>query len=330
MTDDERDELASAYLDGATTDEETALVEADPALLARVEELRRVRDLVAAAVPPPSAEAREAAIAAALAAATGSTPEDAADATPPAAVRPLPRRQTGGTWVRVVAAAAAVLAVLALVPVLAGLGDDDGDDEMATASDELEESGGELEAPAAEAEDDASAHDDGDVADEGGGEMADDDGGLDTSESTTTELTEQFEPEPDHVAPTTTSPAPHVASESNDVGVSGPGAASAPTMLYDVGEAADARALADRAEQLLRETEPASAQSRQASRVERRCVWQTIGDAGDPLRLAAAGVLDDEDVLVVVIRTQVRIARIAGGAGEPACDEIARFDRTGG
>ena len=46
------DELASAHLDGATSPEEAALVDADPALQARVEELRAVRDAVWARCPP--------------------------------------------------------------------------------------------------------------------------------------------------------------------------------------------------------------------------------------------------------------------------------------
>ncbi|MEY2449352.1 MAG: hypothetical protein QOH79_2828 [Acidimicrobiaceae bacterium] len=61
----DRDELASAYLDDDATAEERARVEADPALLARVEEFRAVRDELAAPVIPPTAQ-RDAAIAAAL------------------------------------------------------------------------------------------------------------------------------------------------------------------------------------------------------------------------------------------------------------------------
>src|SRR4051794_14710743 len=61
------DELASAYLDDEVTDDERARVEADPALRARVEELRSGRDrLAAAAVDGVSSAAREAAIHAAL------------------------------------------------------------------------------------------------------------------------------------------------------------------------------------------------------------------------------------------------------------------------
>ena len=70
MNDFERDELASAYIDDAVTAEERARVDADPALRARVDELRRVRDgLRESAVEPAADATREASIAAALAAA---------------------------------------------------------------------------------------------------------------------------------------------------------------------------------------------------------------------------------------------------------------------
>ena len=61
-----RDELLSAYLDGEATPAEIAEVEGDDALLARVEELRAVRDAVAAPVPSLSAEQRDQLISAAL------------------------------------------------------------------------------------------------------------------------------------------------------------------------------------------------------------------------------------------------------------------------
>jgi arginine/ornithine N-succinyltransferase beta subunit len=62
----EQDELASAYLDGAATIEEQALVESDPALLARVDELRSVRDALAEPVVPATAAERDATISAAV------------------------------------------------------------------------------------------------------------------------------------------------------------------------------------------------------------------------------------------------------------------------
>ena len=58
MTDDPDflDELLSRYLDGDATDEDVARIEADPALVARVAELRAAIDLVAEPVTVPAAE----------------------------------------------------------------------------------------------------------------------------------------------------------------------------------------------------------------------------------------------------------------------------------
>ena len=66
MTPEELDELASAYLDGETTAEETALVESDPRLQALVEEFREVKALVAAPVELPDDETQNQMIAQAL------------------------------------------------------------------------------------------------------------------------------------------------------------------------------------------------------------------------------------------------------------------------
>ena len=63
------DELVSAYLDGEATPAEVAEVEQNDTLLARVEQLRSVRDAVAAPVAPMPADRREQMIDAALAAA---------------------------------------------------------------------------------------------------------------------------------------------------------------------------------------------------------------------------------------------------------------------
>lgn len=68
MTEDELDLLASAYLDGEATSEEVAMVERDPQLLARVEELRTVSEQVGTPVSGPSAELKEQQLAAALSA----------------------------------------------------------------------------------------------------------------------------------------------------------------------------------------------------------------------------------------------------------------------
>ena len=66
MTPQQMDELATAYLDGEATPEEAALVESDPQLQELVEEFRAVRDLIAAPVEPPSDEVRDQMIAQAL------------------------------------------------------------------------------------------------------------------------------------------------------------------------------------------------------------------------------------------------------------------------
>jgi hypothetical protein len=153
MTDlpDPLDELASAHLDGATTPEEAARIAADPALQARVEELREARDAVrAAAVAPVDAAQRNAAVAAALAA------FHEADATHPSATAPVTslaevaaRRRTPGLALRVLGAAAVLVLVALLVPLLAGQ-DDDAAETADRASEELGDS-------VADAADDGSA-----------------------------------------------------------------------------------------------------------------------------------------------------------------------------
>jgi hypothetical protein len=70
MTDFEDDELASAYLDDATTAAERARVDSDPALRARVDELRAVRDALAGPIEPPTTVVRDRAVRAALDSAT--------------------------------------------------------------------------------------------------------------------------------------------------------------------------------------------------------------------------------------------------------------------
>lgn len=119
------DDIASAHLDGATSAEEAARVAADPALQARVEELRAVRDALAE-VPPVAPEAREAAVAAALAAFDeGDAPEQ-----PAAPVTPLaPRRGLSPAAARALSVAAVVLLIALLVPLLASI---DSDDETAS------------------------------------------------------------------------------------------------------------------------------------------------------------------------------------------------------
>jgi hypothetical protein len=116
---DEQELLASAYLDGALTDEERARAEADPDVMAAVEQLGELRRAVSA-VDPPNPARRDAAINAALKAFD-------ADRRPTA---PPPVRSLAGsrasTWFFGAAAAALVLVVAG--GILATRGDQGGDD----------------------------------------------------------------------------------------------------------------------------------------------------------------------------------------------------------
>jgi len=68
MTDEELDLLASSFLDGEATPDEVAMIERDPNLAARVEELRVAQAAVRAPVPAPSMRLKEEQLTAALAA----------------------------------------------------------------------------------------------------------------------------------------------------------------------------------------------------------------------------------------------------------------------
>lgn len=120
MTPQELDELASAYMDGEATPEEAALVESDPRLQALVEELRAVRDLVAAPVEVPSDEVRDQMIAQAL------------DHRAPVVSLEKARRRLRAVppQARVILAAASVVAAVAVVgvTVFQGQGDEFADD----------------------------------------------------------------------------------------------------------------------------------------------------------------------------------------------------------
>lgn len=107
MTPQELDDLASAYLDGEASTEEAALVEGDPRLQAVLEELRAVRDLVAAPVDLPSDEVQDQMIAQAL------------DHRAPVISLERARRRLRSVppQARVILAAAAVVAAIALVGV---------------------------------------------------------------------------------------------------------------------------------------------------------------------------------------------------------------------
>ena len=118
------DELVSAYLDGEATPAEIAEVEQDDALMARVELLRSVRDVVAAPVAPMPAERRDQMISAALAVAD-------AENTQRRETRIVPVRQRRETLLAVAAAAILLAAVVS-----AGLIASRGGDESAEMADE--------------------------------------------------------------------------------------------------------------------------------------------------------------------------------------------------
>ncbi len=107
MSDEQRreDELVSAYLDGEATPAEIAEVEQDDARLARVEQLRSVRDAVAAPVAPMPAGLRDQMIGAALAAADAESPQRQA-----ARIVPIHRRHR-----TLLTAAAATILLAAIV-----------------------------------------------------------------------------------------------------------------------------------------------------------------------------------------------------------------------
>jgi hypothetical protein len=138
------DELATALVDGEATPEEQARLADDPALAARVEQLRAVRAMVGATPEPPPAEAREQAIRAALAEAAlaeaaTSAPVAAGAGSGPAAGSPPPlppvdldaRRNRRRAWLPA-AAAAAVALVLGFGALGALSGRDQGNDDVAT------------------------------------------------------------------------------------------------------------------------------------------------------------------------------------------------------
>jgi hypothetical protein len=118
---DEQQLLASAYLDDALTDEERTRAEADPDVMAAVEQLRELRRALSA-VDPPDRARRDAAINAALAAFDA----ERRPAAPPPVSSLASRRAS--KWI--VAAAAALVLVIA-GGILASRGDDGGGDDSA-------------------------------------------------------------------------------------------------------------------------------------------------------------------------------------------------------
>lgn len=112
-----RDELASAHIDGLTTPDQAAAIEADPDLAARVEELRRAAQRVSEPVEPPAPSAVDALIIAALAALEDDDRDEANDGRTPT-VRLGARRVGRSRRARRLpspAVAAALIAIIALV-----------------------------------------------------------------------------------------------------------------------------------------------------------------------------------------------------------------------
>ena len=123
--------LASAYLDGALTDEERAQAEADPEVMAAVDRLGEVRRALAAVEPPDRAR-RDAAINAAL----GVFDSESRVATPPPVTSIAARRWT--RWL-MPAAAAALVVIVAGGIVATRNGNDDGGDDAGGAADTVED-----------------------------------------------------------------------------------------------------------------------------------------------------------------------------------------------
>ena len=122
------DELVSAYLDGEATPAEIAEVEQDDVLMARVQQLRSVRDAVTAPVAPMPAELRDQMIGAALAAADAETAQRRE-----ARIVPIHRRRE---TLLAMAAAAVILAAVVSAGLIASRGGDESAD-MAAAPAEM-------------------------------------------------------------------------------------------------------------------------------------------------------------------------------------------------
>lgn len=168
--DDAVDELLSAFLDGEADERERARVERDPDLQRRLEQLRSVRDLVAAPVPSldelTARRLRDRAVAAvpSAAAAAGS-----AQAAPMGAAA---RARSAWFDPRRLGAVAAVLVLVALaLPLARSLGDRDHDD----ASDQIASNPVEDEAESAEEMADAAAMSEGGGDESAGSADYDDD-----------------------------------------------------------------------------------------------------------------------------------------------------------
>ncbi|MXZ52307.1 MAG: hypothetical protein F4Z34_03870 [Acidimicrobiaceae bacterium] len=137
------DELVSAYLDGEATPAEIAEVEQDDVLMARVEQLRSVRDAVAAPVAPMPAELRDQMIGAALAAADAETAQRRE-----ARIVPIHRRRE---TLLAVAAAAVLLAAVVSAGLIASRGGDESADMAAAPTESAEAAAAPTEVAAADA-----------------------------------------------------------------------------------------------------------------------------------------------------------------------------------
>ncbi len=138
------DELVSAYLDGEATPAEIAEVEQDGALMARVEQLRAVRDAAAAPVAPMSAELRDQMIGTALAVADAESAQRRE-----AGIVPIHRRRE--TLLATAAAAVLLAAVVGAGLIASRGGDDDETAADASATVEPATAAADMAAPAEEA-----------------------------------------------------------------------------------------------------------------------------------------------------------------------------------
>lgn len=137
--------LANAYLDGELTADERGIAEADPEVMAEVEQLRALQSAVRDA-PTPSVEAREAAISAAMAVFGSTHPSDLPADEPVPATAPVVPFRPRPAYAKYLGIAAALVAVagLGIVVSQAGQGDDDATDSVAdsaAAEESLERAG---------------------------------------------------------------------------------------------------------------------------------------------------------------------------------------------
>jgi hypothetical protein len=129
MTDDERDQLLSDVLDGVATDQEHALVEADPELRANLVAIAAAQEALRTPVPPVVDSIRESMISAALAELTPTTAADAAQVIDLAGQRARRQRR-----LNLLGAAAALVLVIGGAAIALRAGDDGSDADTAQIS----------------------------------------------------------------------------------------------------------------------------------------------------------------------------------------------------